>query len=276
MGLIKTPLRYPGGKSRLAELLVDLMPEFGEYREPFLGGGSVFLTAKQKRPDAKYWVNDLYYDLYCFWKQCGVDIDTLVREIRETREVWTVGANADLGGKYFHEKMVADIQAYGPEEILDKAIAFFCINRITFSGTSLSGGYSQESFDKRFTPSSIDRLEKIGPLMKDVKITDLDYAELLRAPGDDVLIFLDPPYYSATRSALYGKNGELHKGFDHIRLADELQNCPHKWMMTYDNCPYIQNLYGRFNIIDHEFAYGMRNAVKGNDMVGKEVLITNF
>ena len=260
----------------MAELLVGFMPEFGEYREPFLGGGSVYLTTKQKRPDAKYWVNDLYYDLYCFWEEAQKDIDGLVREIRETREYWTVGEGASLGGKYMYEKLVADIMAYDVEETQARAIAFFIINRVTFSGTSLSGGYSQESFDKRFTASSIDRLEKIGPLMTDTKITCLDYSELLREPGENVFIFLDPPYYTATKSALYGKNGELHKGFDHERLADELKNCKHKWLMTYDNCEYIRDLYKDYNIIDHEFAYGMRNAVKGNDMTGKEILITNY
>ena len=268
MGLIKTPLRYPGGKSRVAELLVDLMPQFSEYREPFLGGGSVFLTAKQKRPDAKFWVNDLYYDLWCFWYEAKRNMPELVKDLREMKENFK-----ELGGRYLHDKLVADMPYY---ELSEKARAFFALNRITFSGTSLSGGYSEESWHKRFTPSSIDRLEKIGPLLEGVDITNLDFSDLLVAPGDDVFIFLDPPYYSATKSALYGKNGELHKGFDHERLADELSRCEHRWMMTYDNSPYITNLYSKFNIIDFELAYGMRNTVKGNDMVGKEVLITNY
>ena len=274
--LIKTPLRYPGGKSRMAETFVGLMPGFDEYREPFLGGGSVYLTARQLRPGKKYWVNDLYYDLYCFWYEVQRDNPELAREVRETRDFWTTGKYADLGGKYLYEKLVDDIMEYEIDDTQARALAFFIINRITFSGTSMSGGYSQESFDKRFTASSIDRLEKIGPLMEGTKITCLDYSELLKAPGDNVFIFLDPPYYTATKSALYGKNGELHKGFDHERFAEEVKNCPHKWMITYDNCEYIQDLYKDYNIIPHEFAYGMRNAVRGNDMTGKEILITNY
>lgn len=274
--LVKTPLRYPGGKSRVAELLVDLMPDFKEYREPFLGGGSVYLTAKQKRPDAKFWVNDLYYDLYCFWYEVQRDNPDLVKKIRETRDYWTTGEGASLGGKYMYEKLVADIMAYDVNETQARAIAFFIINRVTFSGTSMSGGYSQESFDKRFTPSSIDRLEKIGPLLQDTKITCLDYSELLREPGEDVFIFLDPPYYTATKSALYGKNGELHKGFDHERFAEEMKNCPHKWMITYDNCDYVKDMYKDFNIIPFEFAYGMRNVTANAEMTGKEILITNY
>lgn len=270
--LIKTPLRYPGGKSRLADLLTDLMPGyFKEYREPFLGGGSVFLTAKQKYPDAKYWVNDLYYDLWCFWTASQTSMSDVADTVSYLRETYAEN------GKQLHEDLVSAMN--DPENRLDVtwlAAAFFAMNRITFSGTSLSGGYSQESFDKRFTKSSIDRLKLIEPLLKDVNITNLDFEELIKAPGDDVFIFLDPPYWTATKSALYGKNGELHKGFDHERLAEDLKNCPHKWMMTYDNCDYIKDLYKDYNIIDHEFAYGMRNAVKGNDMTGKEILITNY
>ena len=114
--LIKTPLRYPGGKSRMAETFVGLMPGFDEYREPFLGGGSVYLTARQLRPGKKYWVNDLYYDLYCFWHEVQRDNPDLVREIRETRDYWTIGDGADLGGKYMYEKLVADIMAYDVNE----------------------------------------------------------------------------------------------------------------------------------------------------------------
>ena len=274
--LIKTPLRYPGGKSRMAETFVGLMPDFDEYREPFLGGGSVYLTARQLKPGKKYWVNDLYYDLYCFWYEVQRDNPYLVNEIRETRDYWTTGEGASLGGKYMYEKLVADIMAYDVDETQARAIAFFIINRVTFSGTSMSGGYSQESFDKRFTPSSIDRLEKIGPLMQDTKITCLDYSELLREPGENVFVFLDPPYYTATKSALYGKNGELHKGFDHERFAEEVKNCPHKWMITYDNCEYIREMYKDFNIIPFEFAYGMRNVTANAEMTGKEILITNY
>lgn len=260
----------------MAETFVGLMPDFDEYREPFLGGGSVYIATRQLRPDKKYWVNDLYYDLYCFWCEVQRDNPELVKEIRETRDYWTTGEGASLGGKYMYEKLVADIMAYDVDETQARAIAFFIINRVTFSGTSMSGGYSQESFDKRFTPSSIDRLEKIGPLMQDTKITCLDYSELLREPGENVFVFLDPPYYTATKSALYGKNGELHKGFDHERFAEEVKNCPHKWMITYDNCEYIREMYKDFNIIPFEFAYGMRNVTANAEMTGKEILITNY
>ena len=111
---------------------------------------------------------------------------------------------------------------------------------------------------------------------KDLTITNEDFAFVLAGGDSSVFTFLDPPYYSATDSALYGKNGELHKGFDHERLARELNGCKHRWLMTYDDCDYIRELYKDFNIKEFELMYGMRNVNKDADMKGKEIFIFNY
>jgi len=72
--MIKSPLRYPGGKSRAINIIANLIPDFEEFREPFVGGGSVFIYAKQKFKDKKFWINDLYFDLYKFWEVSQKDI----------------------------------------------------------------------------------------------------------------------------------------------------------------------------------------------------------
>ena len=77
MRYIKTPLRYPGGKSRAAERLLKLAPQCKEFREPFLGGGSVALRFTQDNPTADVWVNDLYGHLYNFWKVLQSDYKEL-------------------------------------------------------------------------------------------------------------------------------------------------------------------------------------------------------
>jgi len=266
----KTPLRYPGGKSKVAEHLVTLFPSFSEYREPFLGGGSVFLATKSSNKDKKYWVNDLYYDLFCFWKLVKENPNYLIASVNNY-----YSHKDGVDGKSMYEYCVEGISKKCKD--IERATFFFIINRITFSGTSLSGGYSQESYEKRFTKSSIDRIRYCSWAFDDnVKLTCEDYSELLEADGEDVFIFLDPPYYSATDSALYGKNGELHKGFDHERFRDAVGKCKHKWLITYDDCPYIRELYKDFNIMPFEFAYGMRNVTEDADMTGKELIITNY
>ena len=65
---IKSPLRYPGGKSRAVKTIAPLIPDFEEFREPFVGGGSVFFYCKQRFPQRKFWINDLYFKLFKFWE----------------------------------------------------------------------------------------------------------------------------------------------------------------------------------------------------------------
>ena len=78
--LIKTPLRYPGGKSKASTKMDQYFPDFSkykEYREPFLGGGSVAIEIGKRYPHIDIWVNDLYEPLYNFWKVLQSDGDKL-------------------------------------------------------------------------------------------------------------------------------------------------------------------------------------------------------
>lgn len=263
---IKTPLRYPGGKTRASEMLVKNMPDFTEYREPFIGGGSVFIKAIQNYPSANYWINDLYYDLYCFWDEVKNNMNELIVIVKKWKNEYT-------NGKELHNFLCDNLFNFSK---IERGAAFFVLNRITFSGTSLSGGYSQGAFNGRFTDSSIERIEKVQPLLLNTKITNFDYSELLQKDGDNVFIFMDPPYHTATKSALYGNNGKLHKGFDHERFANEVKSCKHKWLITYDDCDYIRNLYKDYTIIPFELMYGMRNVTKNAEMKGNEIIIANY
>lgn len=264
--MIRSPLRYPGGKSRAVELIAKLLPEFDEFREPFLGGGSVFLYAKQRYPSKRFWVNDLYLELFKFWEMSQKDVDSLISKIYEWRNQFPVG-------KDLYKFLNSNLERFND---LERAAAFFIYNRITFSGTSLSGGFSEHAFTGRFTESSIQRLSQFAKVIKEARITNLDYEALVKAEGKNVFIFLDPPYYSATKSALYGKNGNMHKSFDHINFAETMRLCKHKWLITYDDSNYIRNLFSFANIIPWDLTYGMRNVTRGSDQKGKELFISNY
>lgn len=265
--MIKSPLRYPGGKSRAVNLISKLLPEFDEFREPFVGGGSVFIYAKQRFPSKKFWVNDLYFELYKFWEMSQKDVNALIDKIYEWRNQYPIG-------KELHRFLNENLGSFND---LERAAAFFIYNRITFSGTSLSGGFSQGAFEGRFTESSIQRLNEFAQVINgSTTITNLDYKDLVNEDGQNVFIFLDPPYYSATKSALYGKNGNLHKAFDHEKFADTMKNCKHKWLITYDDCEYIRELFSFANIISWDLTYGMRNVTKTSDQKGKELFISNY
>lgn len=264
--MIKSPLRYPGGKSRSVDLISTIIPEFDEFREPFLGGGSIFIYAKQRFPNKTFWINDLYFELYKFWEMTQKDVDALIDKIYEWRNQFPIG-------KELHKFLNENLSTFND---LERGAAFFIYNRITFSGTSLSGGFSEHAFTGRFTESSIQRLNQFAKVINGSTITNLDYEELVKKDGENVFIFLDPPYYSATKSALYGKNGNMHKSFDHVKFADDMKNCKHKWLITYDDSEYIRELFSFANIIPWELMYGMRNVTAGADQKGKELFISNY
>ncbi|MGI9035822.1 MAG: DNA adenine methylase, partial [Pyrinomonadaceae bacterium] len=203
--MIRSPLRYPGGKSRAAEKIAGLLPLFEEFREPFVGGGSVFINLKQKFPQKKIWINDKYNELATFWQVLQNDSEKLIKQILFWRKTF-----AD--GKILYKFLRENKQSFNKVEM---AAAFFIFNRITFSGTTEAGGFSEQAFQKRFTNSSIERLIAMPEVLDNVKITALDYEDVINTGGANVFLFLDPPYFSAVNSALYGKNGNLHKSFDH-------------------------------------------------------------
>jgi DNA adenine methylase len=265
---IKSPLRYPGGKSRaLAKIEKNLPAQFTEFREPFVGGGSVFLFIRQKYPHVAIWINDLNYDLYCFWKTAQND------NLKLTEAITKIKDDCKDGPKLFSEmrnNFHADMSEF------ERAVRFFVMNRITFSGTVDSGGYSELAFHARFTHSSIKRLSYLEPLLQNVRITNLDYRSVIQEPGEDAFIFLDPPYLVATKSRLYGRNGSLHTGFDHVEFAEEMKKCPHKWLITYDNSPEIRMNFKASNIYEWELQYGMNNYKQEKAEKGRELFITNY
>ena len=264
--MIKSPLRYPGGKTRAVKVISKLVPKFDEFREPFVGGGSVFIYLKQIFPNKKFWINDIYTNLFHFWNECQNNTEKLISQINEWK-------NSFIDGKDLHKYLLDNINNF---DNLRKASAFFIFNRITFSGTTESGGFSNEAFKKRFTPSSIERIRDLSTVLSKTRITNKDYQEILEENGKNVFIFLDPPYYSATKSALYGKNGNFHKNFNHNRFASILKQVKHNWLITYDDSEYIRKLFYFADIMSWDLTYGMRNVNKDSNMIGKELFISNF
>jgi len=268
MSKLKSPLRYPGGKSRAIPKILEQLPEsFSELREPFVGGGSVFINIRQKFPAVKVWINDLNYDLYCFWKIAQANTGELAGRITKIK-------NETNNGRGLFDEFRGSLKENLSD--FDRALRFFILNRITFSGTVDSGGYSELAYHSRFTHSSISRLLSLEPLLQNVKITNLGYRDVILEPGNNVFVFLDPPYLVATKSRLYGKNGDLHLGFDHKQFADDMKKCQHPWLITYDDSAEIRQNFSYANLYEWELQYGMNNYKQNNAAKGKELFITNY
>lgn len=268
MAEIKSPLRYPGGKSRAIQRMKHLLPsEFDEYREPFVGGGSFFIYLKQKRTDLKVWINDLNLELYYFWKYAQLDSEKLAHEVLKIKK-------ERLNGQELFDELL-NIRLESLTEF-ERAVRFFVLNRITFSGVVESGGYSRHAFESRFTISSIERLARIGGLLEGIKITNLDYRNLLEDGDKQVFTYLDPPYFKATKSKLYGRNGVLHTNFDHDAFAREMKKCKHSWLITYDDSPEIRRNFSFAKVYEWELQYGMNNYKQGKAERGNELFISNY
>jgi DNA adenine methylase len=267
--VFKSPLRYPGGKQRAMQQIAPMLPtRVNEYREPMVGGGSVYFHARSVGLANCYWINDLFSELVAFWRSTQ-DADTCLRLVEELEALRASFKSAKEIKRYFLKAR--------SEEVCDDyraALLFFFFNRVTFSGTTRAGGFSSAASLQRFTRSSIERLRPLPVALSDTKITSLDFETVISAPGKDVFIFLDPPYFTATR--LYGRSGELHD-FDHERLANVLRASNHRFLITYDDCQMIRKLYSWANIKPWEMQYGMNNCNLSNtSKIGSEVFISNY
>jgi len=106
--------------------------------------------------------------------------------------------------------------------------------------------------------------------VKDFRITHGDYERLLFEDGEGVFIFLDPPYYSTTKSRLYGKRGQLHISFDHQRFVKNMRRCDHLWLITYDDCEEVRRLFSFAYMYSWELQYGM------SARRGRELFVSNY
>lgn len=255
----KSPLRYPGGKTRACKKLDIILKEnydinkFDNLVSPFFGGGS-FEFYIQNNYKLNIIANDKFKPLYNFWKICKTDKEKLCDELLKKINLVDKEEFINLRNKIMNE-----------ENKLNQSIMYFIINRCSFSGATLSGGFSLEASKKRFTESSIKKIKNLD--LTQFEIYNLDFEDFINMRQDRKdLIFLDPPYYLEKASTLYGNNGDMHDTFDHDKLYKSVST-KKNWLMTYNNCEYIRNLYKNFKIIETNWSYGMNKSKKSSEIV---------
>ena len=277
VSLLKTPLRYPGGKSRACDKMNNFLPNlslgsrYKQYREPFLGGGSFALHITKKYPHMEIWVNDLYEPLANFWQQLRAD----GAEMRK-RLVKLKNANkTEEKAKELFLKAKEDL--YDKEATpLDRAVNFYIINKCSFSGLSESSSFSAQASKSNFSLAGIKRLDDYQELIKYWRITNKDYEDLMYE-GGDCFMYLDPPY--DIKDNLYGKKGGMHKGFDHDRFADICnRTCAHQ-LISYNSSELVKNRFSsEWEAQEYDLTYTMRSTdtYKENQKERKELLLFNY
>ena len=294
MTTLKTPLRYPGGKSKAINKINPHFPvNFGEFREPFLGGGSVALHVTQTRPETSIWVNDAYYNLYNFWVQLRDNGDRLHQELLKIKLPIEYIAKPLRKKKipkiHWDPAILKKIEQHrdlfnhakwnintGSTDRLTKAVYFFILNKCSFSGLGESSSFSEQASEQNFSVNGINKLPEYSKLIKNWKITNLDYSEVMGATGDDCFVFLDPPY--DIRDDLYGKNGDMHSSFNHMRFYEETAECTHNWMITYNSNDVLKKRFSDYFFHDWDLTYSMQSnkVYKESQKSRKELLITNY
>lgn len=246
--LPRSPLRYPGGKSRAARAIASFVAET-ETRlcSPFFGGGSVELFLSDRMSVSGF---DVFGPLVDFWEALLEDPIELARRARLYHP---------LEKETFY-KLQEDIKSTLSRR--DRAAIFFVLNRASFSGITLSGGMSPGH--PRFTESAIRRVETFKrPAHLTVKRGD--FREVIPAHPEDFL-YLDPPYWIRSDN-LYGIRGDTHRGFPHLELF-ELLSKRDRWILSYNDSPEVRELYKNYRIEPLSWVYGM-----GNDKRSREILI---
>lgn len=249
---LKTPLRYPGGKSRATKFLLPKFPkEITDYREPFIGGGSVAIEFSKQFPDVPVWVNDLYNPLYTFWCILRDEPEELHRCIKGYKEDYDT---PELARGLFNEMKIQ--LNHKEAEDFYRAVAFYIINKCSFSGLTESSSFSPQASVSNFSMKGIENLPKYAEIIKNWKITNLSYEHMLDGTPE-TFIYLDPPY--DIKDNLYGKKGEMHKKFDHELFAKRMNFTPCKSLISYNSSLFVKSRFEGWGASTYELTYTMRS-----------------
>ncbi len=259
---VKSFFRYPGGKDRLKSPIIDALlrrADVAEYREPFVGGGSIALTLAQRWNGGTYWLNDADPGTAAIWWA----VINRPREFR--RRIMSATPSLEQFDRF---RLRLRHQTGGRLALATMKIA---VHQWSYSGLGEMGGplggRVQRTYriDDRWNPVRIcDQIEGCHALLGGVhaRCTCTDFVALF-ARNVPALLYLDPPYYH--------KGNECYRyGFtkdDHRRLCEWLRATPHRWVLTYDDCPEVRRMYSWAHIRKLSVHYSIAGSVEQSELL---------
>jgi DNA adenine methylase len=260
---VTTLCRYPGGKTKLARPILERLHENpnNDYREPFFGGGAIGIRMMMTS-NSNCWFNDLDPTVCALWqavanhscelKQAISEFVPSVDEFRRIKSDFLTGA------------------ATSSSRIVRVARDKLALQAMSFSGLGVRshspvGGWAQHSpaIASRWLPESLcKRIDLISPHFARARVTNLDFTSML---SDDACaaIYLDPPYYRAGPE-LYQHS---FSPADHLRLRDLLRHTGHTWLLSYDDCPAVRELYSFAHIEEVEVTYSVSKSRRTRELL---------
>ena len=263
-----SPLRYPGGKGKLASFMEYMIDQLGHqggtYIEPFAGGAGIAMELLLRNVVSRIVINDYDKAVWSFWKAILTETDRFVEEIR------TVPLTVDEWQKQ-HEILVTQNDKYS----FELGFAAFYLNRTNRSGIikgGVIGGQEQAKdwkMDVRFKREElVTRIQRIAARKKDIKLYNKDVNSFIKnyVPlyEENTLIYFDPPYFR--------KGQQLYMNFfnykDHVRIEQEIRehvNCD--CIITYDYEPQIEEIYHNYNLRLYDLNYSVSTKRKANELM---------
>ena len=280
MKSLKTPLRYPGGKSRALSKLLQYVPDlkgYKEYREPFLGGGSVALEISKRYRHLDVWVNDLYEPLYNFWRVLqddGKRLQDILTELKRSHPEPVSAKKLFLDAKDYLENPPGVIFPENTDYIW-RAVSFYIVNKCSFSGLTESSSFSKQASESNFSLNGISKLYDYSVLIGNWKITNLSYEQLL-TDDKECFTYLDPPYEIG--SNLYGKRGSMHRSFDHDTFATDCDRFVGPQLVSYNSSQIIRDRFEGWTAAEFAHTYTMRSVgcYNTDQASRKELVLLNY
>jgi DNA adenine methylase len=270
---INSPFRYPGGKFYARNLILNHIPYHSSYAEPFAGGGSIFFVKEKVNIN---WLNDI--------DELLINTLLIIRDRPEELINFLAGEFATKERHTYYKN------EFIPQNQLEQAGRWFYLNRTSYSGImkhqNCYWGYGDKySMRPENWPRNIRRTSE---KLQNVKITNLDFEEVVESVPDGSFLFIDPPYFNADQDKFYAHSFLKN---DHFRLCQILDRHQEriKFLITYDNSEEIRKLYKwALEIHDKEWNYTINRTddqkngksrqdnFKGERYKGKEIFILNY
>jgi len=270
---LKTCLRYPGGKSRACVKMDPYFPDlrnYDEFREPFLGGGSVAIYITKKYPNLDIWVNDLYEPLVNFWQQLqmfGYEMKSELVDLKNANNTPDKARELFLQSKErINDKTVSNF---------DRAVDFYVVNKCSFSGLTESSSFSEQASNANFSLRGIQKLPAYSEVIANWRITNYSYDYLMDG-NMGAFMYLDPPY--DIKDNLYGRKGSMHKGFDHDKFAADCDTNDMDQLVSYNSDQLVKDRFKNWNAAEFDLTYTMRSVGEymREQKTRKELLLFNY
>jgi DNA adenine methylase len=261
-----SPLRYPGGKARLAPFIRQVFIENGlcegTYVEPYAGGAAIALELVMTGYAKEAWINDLDPAIHAFWHSALNDSTSLINKVRK--------AKLTISEWHRQRSIYMDSQNY---DSLSLGFATLYLNRVNRSGilnAGVIGGLSQRGswlIDARFNREElIERLNRVAQHRHRIRLFHLDAEQLLKQTPipKQSLIYLDPPYFQKAQR-LYRNH---YAKDDHARISKLVHSFRQiHWIVSYDDAPEIFQLYPKKRCIRYAINYSAQEKRSGAELM---------